>query len=107
MPVCGLSRVISQTIVCARVTGVDLILIWNEGRAVQTAKSLTEGVGLVIDIEVGIQRQLAARTGSPQQHLVGFGRLPGLQEGVVVEPEIARLQVAFALPLSCSHLSSI
>ena len=34
MPVCGLSRLISQTIVCARVTGVDLILIWNEGRAV-------------------------------------------------------------------------
>ena len=34
MPVCGLSRLISQTIVCARVTGVDLILVWNEGRAV-------------------------------------------------------------------------
>src|SRR5882724_11255144 len=34
MPVCGLSRLISQTIVCARVTGVDLILVWNDGRAV-------------------------------------------------------------------------
>ena len=34
MPVCGLSRLISQTIVCVRVTGVDLILVWNEGRAV-------------------------------------------------------------------------
>jgi 3-phenylpropionate/trans-cinnamate dioxygenase ferredoxin subunit len=34
MPVCGLSRLISQGIVCARVTGVDLILIWNDGRAV-------------------------------------------------------------------------
>ena len=34
LPVCGLSRLISQTIVCARVTGVDLILVWNEGRAV-------------------------------------------------------------------------
>ena len=34
MPVCGLSRLISQTIVCVRVTGVDLILIWSEGRAV-------------------------------------------------------------------------
>ena len=34
MPVCGLSRLISQTIVNARMTGVDLILIWNEGRAV-------------------------------------------------------------------------
>jgi nitrite reductase/ring-hydroxylating ferredoxin subunit len=34
MPVCGLSRLISQTIVCARVTGIDLVLIWNEGRAV-------------------------------------------------------------------------
>ena len=34
MPVCGLSRLISQTIVCARVTGVDLILVWSEGRAV-------------------------------------------------------------------------
>ena len=34
MPVCGLSRLISQTIVCARVTGVDLILIWTQGRAV-------------------------------------------------------------------------
>src|SRR6187455_298553 len=34
MPVCGLNRLISQTIVCARVTGVDVILIWNEGRAV-------------------------------------------------------------------------
>ncbi len=34
MPVCGLGRLISQTIVCVRVTGVDLILVWNEGRAV-------------------------------------------------------------------------
>ena len=34
MPVCGLSLLISDTIVCARVTGVDLILIWTEGRAV-------------------------------------------------------------------------
>ena len=34
IPVCGLSRLISHTIVCARVTGVDLILVWNEGRAV-------------------------------------------------------------------------
>jgi 3-phenylpropionate/trans-cinnamate dioxygenase ferredoxin subunit len=34
MPVCGLSQLMSQTIVCARVTAVDLILIWNDGRAV-------------------------------------------------------------------------
>jgi nitrite reductase/ring-hydroxylating ferredoxin subunit len=34
MPVCGVSRLISQTIVCARVTGVDLILVWNEGHVV-------------------------------------------------------------------------
>jgi 3-phenylpropionate/trans-cinnamate dioxygenase ferredoxin subunit len=34
MLVCRLSRLISQTIVRARVTGVDLILIWNEDRAV-------------------------------------------------------------------------
>jgi 3-phenylpropionate/trans-cinnamate dioxygenase ferredoxin subunit len=32
--VCRLSRLISQTIVCARVTGVDLILVWSEGRVV-------------------------------------------------------------------------
>ncbi|WP_083754699.1 Rieske (2Fe-2S) protein [Bradyrhizobium murdochi] len=34
MPVCGFSRLISETIVCVRVTGVDLILVWSEGRAV-------------------------------------------------------------------------
>ena len=34
MPVCGLSRLMSQTIVCACVTGVDLILVWSDGRAV-------------------------------------------------------------------------
>ena len=34
MPVCGLSRLISQTMICARVTGVDLLLVWSEGRAV-------------------------------------------------------------------------
>jgi nitrite reductase/ring-hydroxylating ferredoxin subunit len=34
MPVCGLSHLISQTIICSRVTGIDLIVIWNEGRAV-------------------------------------------------------------------------
>lgn len=34
MPVCGLGRLISQTIVCARVVGVDLVLVWGEGRAV-------------------------------------------------------------------------
>jgi nitrite reductase/ring-hydroxylating ferredoxin subunit len=33
-PVCGLGRLTSQTIVCARVTGVDLILLWSEGRVV-------------------------------------------------------------------------
>jgi 3-phenylpropionate/trans-cinnamate dioxygenase ferredoxin component len=33
MPLCGLNRLISETIVCARVTGVDLILVWNQGRA--------------------------------------------------------------------------
>jgi nitrite reductase/ring-hydroxylating ferredoxin subunit len=32
MPVCRLGRLISQTIVRARVTGVDLILVWNEDR---------------------------------------------------------------------------
>src|SRR3981081_4170118 len=34
MPLCGLGQLISQTIICSRVTGIDLILIWNEGRAV-------------------------------------------------------------------------
>ncbi|OCK53549.1 ferredoxin [Bradyrhizobium sp. LMTR 3] len=34
MPVCGLSRLLAQRIVCARVTGVDLILVWDENRAV-------------------------------------------------------------------------
>jgi nitrite reductase/ring-hydroxylating ferredoxin subunit len=34
MPVCGLSHLISQTIICSRLTGIDLIVIWNEGRAV-------------------------------------------------------------------------
>jgi nitrite reductase/ring-hydroxylating ferredoxin subunit len=34
MPICGLSQLMSQTIVCARVTAIDLILIWNDGRAV-------------------------------------------------------------------------
>lgn len=34
MPVCGLSRLISKAIVCVRVTGIDLILVWNEGCAV-------------------------------------------------------------------------
>src|SRR5258705_3919965 len=28
-------------------------LFWNEGRAVQTAKSLTEGASLVIDVDPG------------------------------------------------------
>jgi 3-phenylpropionate/trans-cinnamate dioxygenase ferredoxin component len=32
MPVCGLSRLISQTIVCVRVTGVDLILMERRTR---------------------------------------------------------------------------
>jgi nitrite reductase/ring-hydroxylating ferredoxin subunit len=34
MPVCGLSQLMSQSIVCARVTGLDLMLIWNDGQAV-------------------------------------------------------------------------
>jgi nitrite reductase/ring-hydroxylating ferredoxin subunit len=34
MPVCGLGRLIAQAIVCVRVTGVDLILVWHEDRAV-------------------------------------------------------------------------
>lgn len=34
IPVCGLDRLTSQTIVCARVTGVDLLLVWNEGHVV-------------------------------------------------------------------------
>jgi len=31
---CALERLIGQGIVCARVGGTDLILIWNDGRAV-------------------------------------------------------------------------
>jgi 3-phenylpropionate/trans-cinnamate dioxygenase ferredoxin subunit len=31
---CALERLMHQRIVCARVGGVDLILIWHEGRAV-------------------------------------------------------------------------
>ena len=34
LPVCGLSQLISQSIVCVRVTGIDAILIWSEGRVV-------------------------------------------------------------------------
>ena len=45
MPVCGLSRLISQTIVCARVTGVDLILVWSEGRAVACERMLPARTG--------------------------------------------------------------
>jgi len=50
----------------------------------------------VVDIQIGIQRQLAARPGPPQPHLVVVGRLAGFQKGVVVEAEIACLQIAFA-----------
>jgi len=32
--VCRLDRLVSQTMLCTQVTGIDLILIWNEGRAV-------------------------------------------------------------------------
>jgi 3-phenylpropionate/trans-cinnamate dioxygenase ferredoxin subunit len=32
LPICELNRLISQTIVCIRVIGVDLLLIWNEGQ---------------------------------------------------------------------------
>jgi len=31
---CSLNRLIERTILCTRVAGVDLILIWNGGRAV-------------------------------------------------------------------------
>jgi nitrite reductase/ring-hydroxylating ferredoxin subunit len=34
IPVCRLSRLIAEKVVCARVTGVDLILVWNDGRTV-------------------------------------------------------------------------
>ena len=40
MPVCGLSRLISQTMNCSRVTGVDLLLVWSEGRAVACERIL-------------------------------------------------------------------
>jgi 3-phenylpropionate/trans-cinnamate dioxygenase ferredoxin subunit len=32
--VCGLDRLIAQKMLCTQVTGIDLILIWTEGRAV-------------------------------------------------------------------------
>jgi 3-phenylpropionate/trans-cinnamate dioxygenase ferredoxin component len=34
IPACRLSCLIEQTIVCARVAGVDLILIWSDDRAI-------------------------------------------------------------------------
>jgi 3-phenylpropionate/trans-cinnamate dioxygenase ferredoxin subunit len=34
IPVCGLDRLTSQTIVCVRLSGVDLILVWSEGHVV-------------------------------------------------------------------------
>jgi 3-phenylpropionate/trans-cinnamate dioxygenase ferredoxin component len=33
VPVCRLDRLISQKMLCTQVTGIDLILIWNEGCA--------------------------------------------------------------------------
>ncbi len=38
MPVAKLDQLISQTFVCARVTNVDLIVIWNEGRIVASER---------------------------------------------------------------------
>ena len=38
MPVVGLSQLMSQTVVCARVTHVDLIVIWNEGRILSSER---------------------------------------------------------------------
>ena len=35
----------------ALVAGACAFLFWNEGRAVQTQKSLTEGAGLVVDVD--------------------------------------------------------
>jgi hypothetical protein len=35
------------------VIGSSIGLFWNEGRAIQTARSLTEGAGLVVDIDPG------------------------------------------------------
>jgi nitrite reductase/ring-hydroxylating ferredoxin subunit len=34
LPVCGLSRLMSQTIVAVRIAGVDIVLVWCEGRVV-------------------------------------------------------------------------
>jgi 3-phenylpropionate/trans-cinnamate dioxygenase ferredoxin component len=38
LPVVKLSRLMSQTLVCARVTNVDVILIWNGGRIVASER---------------------------------------------------------------------
>jgi 3-phenylpropionate/trans-cinnamate dioxygenase ferredoxin subunit len=34
LPVCGLSRLMSQTVVAVRVAGIDLVLVWSDGRVV-------------------------------------------------------------------------
>ncbi|WP_225121836.1 Rieske (2Fe-2S) protein [Bradyrhizobium sp. BRP22] len=34
VPVCGLSRLRTEAIVCARVCGIDLIVVWNDGDAI-------------------------------------------------------------------------
>src|SRR5215470_7840525 len=35
------------------VVGSAVLLFWNEGRAVQTARSLAEGQGIIVDADVG------------------------------------------------------
>jgi hypothetical protein len=41
--------VVGMLIGLALIIGATILVFWNEGRAVQTARSLTEGEGLVID----------------------------------------------------------
>ena len=49
------------------IVGSGVFLFWNEGRAVQTQRSLTEGASLVVDVDAGARRSGQRRQARPRQ----------------------------------------
>src|SRR5215471_20935571 len=52
--------------------------------------------GLVIDIQIWIKRQLAARTGPPQPHFIVVTLFARFEKRIVVKAKITRLEIALS-----------
>ena len=78
---------------------IDLVPVDREGQCpAEPHVAEQRAIDFVVDVEVGEERDPCPSCGAPQVHTLILPLLGGLEEGVVVEPEVTGLKIAGPRP---------